>query len=101
MDINTELGFAGDNTNFDGSGVIDSTKQLGEGIVDTAKDVGLEALEKAQEVYDLAAPEVGQVVEGAIESSARLEAKPRVFSAIPNTLLMVGLLGGLIWVLKK
>lgn len=102
MDINAQLGLTASHSSFDGAeGVVGDVKELGTDIIDTAKDVGAEALDKAQELYDLAKPEAEALVRGVKQSKTRLDAEPRIFPFMPNSLLMLGLVGGLVWVLNK
>lgn len=102
MDINSQLGISATHSSFDGAeGVVGDVKELGTDIIGTARDVGAEALDKAQEIYDLAKPEAEAVVRGVKQSQTRLDAEPRVFPFMPNSLLMLGLVGGLVWVLNK
>lgn len=54
------------------------------------EDAGKEVLTKVQETYDLVKPEAETLVKGVLQSGKRLDAKPRVFSSVPNSLLVYG-----------
>lgn len=54
------------------------------------ENAGKDVLNKVQETYDLVKPEVETITAGVLSSGKRLDSKPRVFSAVPNSLLVYG-----------
>jgi hypothetical protein len=54
------------------------------------ENLGKDILTKVQETYDLVKPEVETITTGVLSSGKRLDTKPRVFSAVPNSLLVYG-----------
>jgi hypothetical protein len=64
-------------------------------------DAGKEVLEKVQETYDLVKPEAKELVTNVLESGKRLDAKPRVFKSIPNSILVYGGLAVVLYLVFK
>lgn len=62
-----------------------------------AKDV----LTKVQETYDLVKPEVETITAGVLSSGKRLDEKPRVFSSVPNSILVYGGLAVVLYLVFK
>lgn len=62
---------------------------------------GKDVLTKVQETYDLVKPEVETITAGVLSSGKRLDAKPRVFSAVPNSLLVYGGLAVVLYLVFK
>jgi hypothetical protein len=54
------------------------------------ENLGKDVLTKVQETYDLVKPEVETITAGVLSSGKRLDKKPRVFAAVPNSLLVYG-----------
>jgi hypothetical protein len=72
-----------------------------EAVIDI-ETAGKDVLTKVQETYDLVKPEVETITAGVLSSGKRLDAKPRVFSAVPNSLLVYGGIAVVLYlVLKK
>lgn len=73
-----------------------------EALAQELDNAGKDVLTKVQETYDLVKPEVETITAGVLSSGKRLDAKPRVFSAVPNSLLVYGGLALVLYlVLKK
>lgn len=67
-----------------------------------AQDLAGDALDKAKEVGGLALGEGERAVNALRRSTQRLDSKERVFSFLPNSILVYGLLGlGIYWLTKK
>lgn len=64
---------------------------------DAAKDV----LNKVQETYDLVKPEAENLVKNVLDSGKRLDAKPRVVSSVPNSILIYGGLALVLYLVFK
>ncbi len=60
--------------------------QVGQDLENMGKDV----LTKVQETYDLVRPEAETLVGNVLDSGKRLDAKPRVFGGVPNSVLVYG-----------
>jgi hypothetical protein len=64
-------------------------------------DAGQEVLQKVQETYDLVKPEAKELVSNVLQSGKRLDAKPRVFKSIPNSILVYGGLAVVLYLVFK
>jgi hypothetical protein len=67
-------------------------------VIDNA---GKEVLQKVQETYDLVKPEAENLVKNVLDSGKRLDAKPRVVSSVPNSILIYGGLALVLYLVFK
>jgi hypothetical protein len=65
------------------------------------ENLGKDVLTKVQETYDLVKPEVETITAGVLSSGKRLDTKPRVFSSVPNSLLVYGGLAVILYLVFK
>lgn len=66
-----------------------------------APDMGKEVMTKVQETYDLVKPEAETLAKNVLQSGKRLDAKPRVFASVPNSLLVYGGLAVVLYLVFK
>ena len=77
-------------------------EQEGRDLVNTAKDVAEDALEKGKEIGSLVVGEGEKALGALSRSTSRLDAQERVFSFLPNSILVYGLVGlGIYYLTKK
>tara|TARA_R110001632_G_scaffold136170_1_gene251700 strand:+ start:435 stop:788 length:354 start_codon:yes stop_codon:yes gene_type:complete len=117
MNMNRQLGlrapsrFASMEGNFDpiepeftqGAQDLDAiAEQGGRDLVNTAKDVAEDAVEKGKEIGSLVVGEGEKALGALSRSTGRLDAQERVFSFLPNSILVYGLVGfGIYYLTKK
>ena len=117
MNLNRDLGlstpshFATMEGNFDpiepefaeGAQDLDSiAEREGRDLVNTAKDVAGDALEKSKEIGSLVVGEGEKALGALTRSTGRMDAQERVFSFLPNSILIYGLVGlGVYYLTKK
>lgn len=87
----------------DGAQDLDAiAEQEGRDLVATATNIAEDAWEKGKEIASLAAGEGEKAVGALSRSTSRLDAQERVFSFMPNSILVYGLVGlGVYWLTKK
>lgn len=86
----------------DGVPPYDRVSRIPANLEENLEGAGRELLTKARETYDLVVPEGENIVRGVLGSGKRLDSKKRVFSAVPNTILVYGGVALILYlVLKK